>query len=390
MAKLDCWTCKTPIVEGQYLSIEQMYYHAQCFKCERCSTNLYGKQFAPVGDPKTPTWKIYCSQCDNYNASRSEINYNDVRPANEKRTNPAQKPTPKQPVQEPPPSPAPSSRSTFVKEASSIFQEQEDKRLRQERLRKIEDEEKEKKKQESREHLNTAAKMRDRQRHIDQQEQERIAQLKEQDEKDHIKMRQDALNYQAERKARVEAELASPTSSSKEIFIEENPPQSPYKSGISSTTSPRAGASSATSPKIPSSPPAPPSTSGGGIPPPPPPMASSGVPPPPPPPAMSGGGRRAPPPVSRYDDDDSGSSSRPPESSEPGRNALLDSIKNFRSNRLRPTSTNDRSAPIIDSRDSGGGGGSGGGGRLPPGARGVAGNPMAAMAAAIASRRNNT
>src|SRR5689334_13203509 len=92
--------CNTSSVEGQYINIAEMTYHAACFTCTRCQKNLYGKQFAAVGgtfnsscspspfhfssffsllffiyfsclDPKTPTWKIYCNECDNLNASKS-------------------------------------------------------------------------------------------------------------------------------------------------------------------------------------------------------------------------------------------------------------------------------------------------------------------------------
>jgi len=388
----DCWHCKRAVVEGQYINIAEMTYHAPCFKCNRCEKNLYGKQFAAVGDPKTPTWKIYCNECDTLNASKTEVNYKDDRTTDEKRKNPAQKPIPK-PPREPSPPPQPKKREySAVQETTSIFREQEEARLRAERLRKLEDNEKDQKKVQTREQLDKAAVVRQRQKDLNQEEEERIAALNRKDAEERSRMRKETQNYQVERKSRVEKELESPNKAAQvaEIYYdqpESSPASRPYGGSSKNTTS---TATSTTSP-----PPPPPMSSSAAPPPPPPPAPSfSSAPPPPPPPPMLGGGGGAKRAPARSNDDDGGSSGGGAVSGilpsgaaeDTGRNALLDSIRGFRANRLRPTDTNDRSSPVIDSKggDDGGGGGGGGGRRLPPGA---VGNPMAAMAAAMANRR---
>jgi len=114
--------------------------------------------------------------------------------------------------------------------------------------------------------------------------------------------------------------------------------------------------------------------------PPPPPKQNNGPPPPPPnlkaPGKPPGGRGPAPPP--------------PPPSgdlpqSTPERGALLDSIQSFSKFALRPTQTNDRSGPMVDSKDEGGSSshhqGGGGAGRGAP-----KGGVQNQLAAALANR----
>jgi hypothetical protein len=115
MAGKVCWGCKNPVTSGQFISLDILTYHKDCFVCFKCKVSCFGKQFAPRGEPGDPEWLILCQKCDMAGGDWVEINYTDQR-SKENKT-PIQKAAPKK-VREPSPEPV----RAEPKKVVSIFQ----------------------------------------------------------------------------------------------------------------------------------------------------------------------------------------------------------------------------------------------------------------------------
>jgi len=358
MAKV-CEGCKSPVTSGQFISIERLSYHAQCFVCFKCKVSCYGKQFAPRGEPGDPNWAIFCQKCDLASGEWVEINYQDHRSKQNKSSAPVQKPVPRK--AEPEPEPPPSQERT--KKITSIFQQQEEEKARKERLLQLENQHREqakdtrqidlerarvvKQKQEEEDRKNREEDKKYRQRQ-EQEEAQRTAAIhqKEKEYWDNRDQQQNSSSYSGKEPQYISAPVE--IEAEEETLTLPSPPQRQQQHHHQ---------------------PPPPGPSSRG--PPPPPSGPSRGPPPPPSGGPSRGARQPPPDV--------------PEET-PEKNALLDSIRSFKQRSLRPTETNDRSGPLIDSSNdrSEGSSGSKPGRGPPPGGRG---NPLQNQLAATLAMR---
>jgi hypothetical protein len=333
-----CEGCKKPVVSGQYLAIEQLTYHAACFVCAKCGVSCYGKQFAPRGEPGDPTWMIICTKCDFAGGDWAEVNYSDNRQQENKRAAPVEKAQPRKP-REPSPEPA---RDTGPKKIVSIFQQQEEDRLRKERLLQLEKEQRNKAIDVKNQDLERNRMLRAKQAELDREEKEAARQHKAQLDKEQF-ARKNLIHSQEKDYWNSRQDEFAPSDNT-EIPVEE--PEHHY-----SAPSPSTPARNVPRPPGPPGPPGPP----------PPPSQNTRGPRPPGPPPAPGGGPPPPPPPSNNNPN------LPTISSD--RNALNDSIKNFKLRNLRPAETNDRSAPMVDQKEerspapaARGGGGRGAGG----------------------------
>jgi hypothetical protein len=303
-----CEGCKNPVVSGQYIAIEQLIYHGGCFNCAKCGASCYGKQFAPRGEPGDPTWMIICTKCDMAGGDWAEINYQDQRNQENKRAAPVEAAKPRKP-REPSPPPV---RDTGPKKIVSVFQQQEEERLRKERLLEMEKAQRQKALDDKSADYDRNRMIRAKQAELDRKENEAARQHKAQLDKEHNDRKR--LVHSKEKDYWGSRELEENMDNT-EIPVHEPEQYSAPSPSTPARNVPR--------------PPGPPG------PPPPPSQNTRGPRPPGPPPPPSAG----PPPPS-------GDSNLPTISSD--RNALNDSIRNFNLRKLRPAETNDRSGPIID------------------------------------------
>jgi len=360
MAKV-CPGCRSPVTSGQIISIEQLTYHAACFVCFKCKVSCFGKQFAPRGEPGGPIWEIFCLKCDPASGDLVEINYQDNRSKQNKSQAPAQKPVPRKPVPEPEPE-LPQERT---KKIVSVFQQQEEERLRKERLLQLENQQ------------------RGQAKDTRQTELERAREIKQRQEEENKKIREEEKKYR-QKQAQEEHQRNLLLQQKEQEYIDyQNQLNSPLNSGkqpqyISAPVEIEAEEETLDLHSPPqrqqhNQPPPPPGPSFRQPPPPGPPRG-----PPPPPSGGPSRGARQPP---RLEDDDA------PEET-PQRNALLDSIRGFKQRSLRPTETNDRSGPLVDNKSdsSDQGGYSSKPGRGPPGGGGR-GNPFQSQLAATLAMR---